>query len=169
MSPPAAATDWRWASHRKNKRAGRVRRLADGRWEGENARGRFIAATEREAELAVAKAPMEPPPRPPRERILPVSHFALTAIDAGFIVHNEKGREIGGALPTADKGFAAFALGQPIGRFATPEDACRAIKSAALRIQHEHRNSRPAVHTAGRDDDPCRAMTPRAGFEPKDA
>ncbi len=130
-----ATSEPRWITVGKNRRAGYVWLAADGLWHVQCGHGHLTFGAETEAEQAVAQWPAKPPPRERKPKAKPLSDV-LTASDAGFVVHDDAGRELGGAIPH-NGGFDCFALGEAIGRFPTEGRARTAIKRAAWRLRRE--------------------------------
>lgn len=132
-----------WVAHKRNGRAGCAwRDLKTGLWHVQCAKGHLTFDSAAEAEQAVAKWPASPPPRQRKARILPLSSDGLTVREAGFVVRDEKGREVGGAIGRPGGWFDGYALGEKIGQFASENAVRIAIDRAAKRIRRERREAR---------------------------
>jgi hypothetical protein len=91
-----------------------------------------------EAEKEASTHPAKPPPKRAASRKGPES-VPLTEQASGFLIRDERGREVGGAIGRPGGRFDAFALGESLGRFDNAGTADAAIRLRATRINAERR------------------------------
>jgi hypothetical protein len=112
-----------------------------GNWRVICGSGSHTFTTAWEAEKEATAHPAKPPPKRAASQKAPES-VPLTASASGFLVRDERGREVGGAIGRPGGRFDAFALRESLGRFDNAGAAAAAIRLRANRINAERQAKR---------------------------
>jgi hypothetical protein len=112
-----------------------------GLWRALCGSGSHTFETAWECEREAAAHPAKPPLKRAASRKGPEG-VPLTDAASGFLVRDERGREIGGAIGRSGGRYDAFALGESLGRFDNAGAADATIRRAATRLRAERRTKR---------------------------